>query len=154
TGRTGSFAALVGKYAGDVPHHAVLQELCRLKLVKEDRDRVQLITPVASTSRALARSLGMLLAVGSDGGGLSSPQASGLPPGVPRLMLQATDARDSIAMYERALTSAAAFVSGLGQSLRSAPPRNSRRRGKRVTVSVLVRLQERSARPDSKTRRQ
>ncbi len=149
SGSSGSFAVLVGKYAGDVPHHAVLEELRRLKLVKEERGRIRLVAPVAPTSRTLARSLGLLLAVVSDGFALSAARGSGSAKGVYRLALRAVDARDSIAMYERALSSAASFVSGLDQSLRAAPLRSSRRRGNHVTVSVLVRQQE----TDSKTRR-
>jgi hypothetical protein len=149
TGSTGSFAALVGKYAGDVPHHAVLEELRRLKLVREEHDRLWLAAPVTSATRALSRSLALLLSVVSDGVALSSTRATGAAPGVHRLTLRATDARESIAMHDRALSSAAAFVSGLDQSLRTVPLRNSRKSGKRLTVSVLVRLQE----PDSKTRR-
>lgn len=145
-----SFAALVKKYAGDVPHHAVLEELRRLKLVKEEHERVQLVTPVAPTSRTLGKSLNLLLAVLSDGAALSATGSMDTTRAVHRLTLKAADARESIALYERVLTSAASFVSGLDQSLRSAPARNSKKRGSQVTVSVLVRLKE----PDAKTRRQ
>jgi hypothetical protein len=145
-----SFAALVRKYAGDVPHHAVLEELRRLKLVKEKHQRVQLITPVAPRLRTFGKSLSLLLALLSDGAALSETGSVAMTRGVHRLTLKATDARESIALYERAIMSAAAFVSGLDQSLRSAPARNSKKRGSQVTVSVLVRLKE----PDAKTRRQ
>src|SRR5262249_51255165 len=37
-----SFASLARKYAGDVPHHAVLEELRRLALVKEEDRQVLL----------------------------------------------------------------------------------------------------------------
>jgi hypothetical protein len=157
TGPTTSFAALVKEYAGDVPHHAVLEELRRLKLVKEERQRVkeerqrvQLITTVAPVSRTFGKSLGLLLALVSDGVALSATRTPGAPNGVHRLTLKATDARDSIALHERALTSAASFISGLDQSLRIAPSRKPRKPGRQVTISVLVRLKE----PDPKTRRQ
>jgi hypothetical protein len=148
-GKVPSFAALVRKYAGDVPHHAVLEELRRLKLVKEDHERVKLLTPVAAASRPLGKSLGFLLALLSDGAAVSAPRSGG-PRGAHRLTLKAKDTRESIALYERALASAASFVSGLDHSLRGVPPRYSKKRGSQVTVHVLVRLKE----PDTKTRRQ
>ena len=153
TGAGVSFAALVKQYAGDVPHHAVLEELRRLKLLKEENQHLQLIAPVAQASRALAKSLGVLLALASDAVALSASRGPGGTKGVHRLTLKANDARDSIVMYERALTSAESFVSGLDQSLRTGA-RKSKKRGSQVTISVLVRLKERGARPDSKTRRQ
>ena len=145
-----SFAALVRKYAGDVPHHAVLEELRRRKLVKEEHQRVQLITPVVANSRTFGKALSLLLALLSDGVALAATRSMSAASGVHRLTLKATDARDSIALYERALTGASAFVNGLDQSLRGAPGRNSKKRGSHVTVSVLVRMKE----PDAKKRRQ
>ena len=149
-GSTLSFAALVRKYAGDVPHHAVLEELRRLKLVKEKHERVQLITPRTSISRTLGKSLSLVLALLSDGVALSATRSAGAERGVHRLTLKANDPRQSVALYERALSSATSFVSGLDQSLQRVPFRNSKKRGSQVTVSVLVRLKE----PDVKTRRQ
>jgi hypothetical protein len=145
-----SFAALVRKYAGDVPHHAVLEELRRLKLVKEDRKRVQLVTPAARATRTLGKSLSVLLALLSDGVAVSTAPSAGPAKGVHRLTLRAADARELTAVYERALTSTASFISGLDQSLRSTPARNAKKRGNQVTISVVVRLKE----PDAKTRRQ
>lgn len=149
SGGTLSFASLVRKYAGDVPHHAVLEELRRLELIKENRERIQLVTPVATTSRALEKSLRLLLALVSDGVALSAARGGRAAKGVHRLTLKAADARESIALYERALTSAVSFVSGLDQSLRTPNARQSKKRGSQVTISVLVRLKE----TDSKTRR-
>jgi hypothetical protein len=137
-----SFAALVKKYAGDVPHHAVLQELRRRKLVKEDGERIQLLASAASASRPVGKTLEFLLALLSDGIAVSATKTAGPAQGVHRLTLRATDGRDSIALYQRAVTSAASFVSGLDQSLRVSPARNSKRSGSQVTVSVLVRLKE------------
>jgi uncharacterized protein DUF6502 len=149
-GANGSFAALVRKYAGDVPHHAVLEELRRQKLVKEEDRHVQLVKPVAPTSSAFAKSLGFLLALVSDGAALAAERKAGTTKGAHRLTLKASDARASIAMYERALASAASFVNGLDQSLRAGAPHSKKKRGSQVTVSVLVRLKD----PDTKTRRQ
>lgn len=149
-GRTVSFATLVKKYAGDVPHRSVLEELRRLKLVKEDHKRVQLVTPAPPAARSFVRSLSLLLALLSDGAAISKTHGTSPTKGIHRLTLKAADTRESIALYERALTSAASFISGLDQSLRSAPARRSKKRGSQVTVSVLVRLKE----PDAKTRRQ
>jgi hypothetical protein len=145
-----SFASLVRKYAGDVPHHAVLEELRRLALVREQNERLELVTAAAPRSRALAKSLSALLALVSDTVALSTPRGAGRAKGVHHLTLKAADTRESIAMYERAIASAASFVSGLDQSLRTGvPARRSNKRGSQVTVRVLVRLKE----PDSKTRR-
>jgi hypothetical protein len=128
----------------------VLEELRRLKLVKEEHRRVRLVTTAAPRSRALGRSLSELLALVSDGVALSTARGPSGASGMHRLTLTASDARESIALYERALSGAASFVSGLDESLRAARPRRAGRHGKRVTLSVLVRLQE----PDSKARRQ
>jgi hypothetical protein len=145
-----SFATLVKKYAGDVPHHAVLEELRRLKLVKEGQETLRLVTPVMSASRAFQKSLHLLLALLSDGVAVAGASSAHSARGLHRLTLKAADARDSIALYQRALTSTASFVSGLDQSLQSAPTRKPKKGGSHITVSVLVRLKE----PDSKTRRQ
>jgi hypothetical protein len=145
-----SFATLVKKYAGDVPHHAVLEELRRQKLVKEGQESLRLVTPVMSASRAFQKSLHLLLALMSDGVAVAGASSARSTRGLHRLTLKAKDARDSIALYQRALTSTASFVSGLDQSLQSAPTRKSKKGGGHITVSVLVRLKE----PDAKTRRQ
>jgi hypothetical protein len=138
----------VRKYAGDVPHHAVLEELRRLALVREENGRVELVTAAAPTARTLAKSLSGLLALVSDAVALSTTR--GRAKGVHHLTLRAADARESIAMYGRATASAASFVSGLDQSLRTGvPARRSNKRGSQVTVRVPVRLKE----SDSKTRR-
>jgi hypothetical protein len=149
-GRGKSFETLVKKYAGDVPHHAVLEELRRLKLVKEDRLGLRLVTPAVPASQAFGKSLRLLLALLSDGVAVSATSSASSTRGLHRLTLKATDARDSIVLYQRALSSTAAFVRGLDQSLRSAPTRKSKKRGSQITISVLVRLKE----PDAKTRRQ
>ncbi len=145
-----SFAALVKKYAGDVPQNAVLEELRRKNLVKESSQHVQLVLSGSPGPPSFGRALRTLLALLSDGIAISAGGAGTLPRGMHRLKLKAADARDSIALYQRALTSAALFVSGLDQSLRSVPTRNLKKHGSQVTVSVLVRLTE----PDSKARRQ
>lgn len=145
-----SFATLVKKYAGDVPHHAVLEELRRLRLVKEDRECIRLLASAGSGSRPFGKSLGLLLALLSDGVAVSAERNANPRPGIHRLTLRAVDTRDSIALYQRALTGAASFIGGLDQSLRNASKRKSKKRGSQITVSVLVRLKE----PDPKTRRQ
>jgi hypothetical protein len=150
SGTRTSFASLVRRYGGDVPHHAVLEELRRLKLVREAHQRVELVSAVAPTSRALGKSLSELLALVCDSVALSRSHGAGRAKGVHHLTLKATDARESIVLYERAIASAASFVSGLDQSLRTGvPARRSTKRGSQVTVRVLVRLKE----SDSKTRR-
>ncbi len=79
SGSAPSFAALVKKYAGDVPHHAVLEELRRLKVVEEDGDRIQLLPPVASASRSFGKSLDLLLALLSDGVAIARCAQSRVP---------------------------------------------------------------------------
>src|SRR5689334_14037827 len=88
-----SFAALVRKYAGDVPPHALLEELRRLELVKQEGRQVQLVTPVAPTSSVLARSLASLLALASDGVALTLARKTVAAKGIHRLTLRASDAR-------------------------------------------------------------
>jgi hypothetical protein len=150
SGSATSFAALVKKYAGDVPHHAVLEELRRLKLVEKNGERIQLLSSVATSSRSFGKSLGLLLALLSDGVAIAGAPPTSPARGLHRLTLKAADTRGSIALYQRAITSAASFVSGLDKSLRISGSRNSKKRGSQVTVSVLVRLKE----PEPKTRRQ
>jgi len=51
SGSSGSFSRLVRKYAGDITHRAVLDELRRIGVVRDDGVTVQLLTSPRSTHR-------------------------------------------------------------------------------------------------------
>jgi len=145
SGTRTSFASLVKKYAGDVPPKAVLEELRRMKVVRETDRRVQLTGTSVYPSAALVRSLASLLPVVSDGVGIaSSSMDSELPPPIFRLTLKAGDTRDLAIMRERAVTGAGSFLNGLDRSLRGTAKlsRAPSKLKRCVTVTVLVREQE------------
>ena len=132
-----SFAALVRQYAGDVPHQAVLEELKRLRIVKESNHRIELLGRVAPRSATLLKSLKSLLPIVSDGVPSTSHSDSWNQKVIHRLTLKASDSRDLVVMYERAVTGAISYLNGLDQSLPVRPRASSRKHN--VTISVLVR---------------
>ncbi len=132
-----SFSALVRQYAGDVPHQAVLEELKRLNVVKELNHRVELTGLATHRSTNLVRSLKSLLPIISDGIAVPSCRDSCDQKAFHRLTLNASDSRDLVVMYERALSGAISYLSGLDQSLQGAPRLSTKKHN--VTISVVVR---------------
>jgi hypothetical protein len=136
-----SFESLVKKYAGDVPHHAVLAELRRLKVIREPNQHVELRGSGAYSSAALLKALSSLLPLISDSFNSPSVSTPQVPLTIRHLTLKALDTRDLLVMHERAVTGATAFLNGLDRSLGSptTPRRLSEQTKHQVRISVLVR---------------
>ncbi|MEJ1966166.1 MAG: DUF6502 family protein [Gammaproteobacteria bacterium] len=143
-----SFAALVRLYAGDVPHQAVLEELKRLQLVKESNHRIELTGRPAHMSLAFIKSLKSLVPLIADGVPAASDRKSLNQKAIHRLTLTASDSRDLVVMYERAIAGAVSYLSGLDHSL----PRSSSHSAKKSNVTISVLVRQRGS--ERKTRRQ
>jgi hypothetical protein len=140
-----SFASLARKFAGDVPHMAVLRELRRMNVVRESDKRVYLTGKAAQRSTMLLSALKSVLPVISDGVGLASAYAeSATVPGIFRASMVASDTRDLAMMRERAMTGASWFLNGLRGSLDGSKrlARTTAKAKRQITVTVLVREHE------------
>jgi hypothetical protein len=140
-----SFASLAKKFAGDVPHMAVLRELQRMNVVRESDKRVHLTGKATQRATMLLSALNSVLPVISDGVGLASAHAeSASVPGIFRASMIASDTRDLAMMRERAMTGASWFLNGLRGSLNGHKrlARSSAKSKRQVTVTVLVREHE------------
>jgi hypothetical protein len=137
-----SFATLVHEYAGDVPPRAVLDELRRMRLVRESDAGIELRkSPISKSSSELARSLSHALPVISDSFGIASATAgSHATAPIYRLTIAAPNPRSLITARERAVTGATSFLNGLDRSLSVRPRTRKSNKGQhRVTVTVLIR---------------
>ncbi len=140
-GGRASFASLVKEFAGDVPPRAVLEELRRLKVVREVHGYMDLIQAGRMSNRADPSVL-ELIDILLDG----LEAANQLEPAGPssrlyRAALSARDAIDLTLMRERVANGASAFLDGLERSL-STPSRSSmgsKKMKRGLTVTVLVR---------------
>jgi len=106
-------------------------------MVKESNDTIELIGSVARKSATLVKSLKSLLPIISDGVASTSQPGSYDQKVIHRLTLRASDSRDQIVMYDRAITGAISYLNGLDQSLHGSPRPSSKKHD--VTISVLVR---------------
>ena len=139
-GRSTSFASLVKAFAGDVPPRAVLDELRRLRIIRESTEGVELADERRPRDRSSTRSIQRLMDVLLDG--LEASQGISEPgPQLQRISLNAADILDLNVMQERASTGANAFLEGLQRSLEF--PTIPTRRGKKkmrhqLAVTVVV----------------
>lgn len=139
-----SFTSLVRKYAGDVPYRAVLEELRRANLVREIDGHVELIR-TAFPSMAIRKALYSILPVVTDSVRIAVARTnSNAVPAIYRLKVRASDSRDLITVKERATAAAVSLLDGLDRSLQP-PSRLARRSKHSVTITILVREQERKS---------
>jgi hypothetical protein len=139
SGAGNTFESLAKKFAGDVPHIAVLEELIRMRAVRVDSSHVRLQGPTSNAFSSLVKSINTVLPVVRDGVSAVTTHAdSNSSPPVFRLTLKAADSRDVAVVRERVVAGASVFLHGLDRSLRR--PRRPARAGydHRVTISVLV----------------
>lgn len=144
-GHGNTFVSLVKNFAGDVPHRALLDELRRMKAVRELDACVELLDTSNQKGSRLARQLGAVLPLIADGVAIATEESTGHTPiGLFRLTLSASDARALAMIQERADSSARAWLGGLRESLSEIglADRRKGRAERRVTVSVLVRKQD------------
>jgi len=136
-----SFDRLAKKYAGDVPHRAVLQELQSRGFVEVRRDKIRL--------RASARrheDSGPLLAVAPaliDALRLASAKPLDVHESVFRLVIPAESDLDLSFLRERCRSSAKSMLDGLKDSLARSPGKIRRKRRKtRTTLTLTILLAE------------
>jgi hypothetical protein len=142
TGGRHSFASLAKTFAGDVPHRAVLEELRRLRVVREQGRYVELTVGCTTSNLPALQSLHNVFPVLLDGIQIAAKRSSAdLHPSLQRLTLTASDLVDLAVLRERASSGAISFVDGLRRSLQlpTGPPRRNKKIKHRLTVTVLLR---------------
>ena len=139
-GSRASFANLVRKYGGDVPHKAVLDELRRIDAVTDDGTRVWLKTPILHKRHNFAF-LSPVLPVLVDGIRIASKRGdSRASSSIQRLTLPVESEVDLAIVRERCVSSAKSMLDGLGESLGTSVtlPRTRRNSEYSFTVTILL----------------
>lgn len=139
TGARVSFTSLVRMYGGDVPHRAVLEELRRLRVVRQVGDSLELDARKQLPSGHAAASLSSLIPVLIDGIRLAEKAASsGSPPLIHRLTLTARDLLELKMLQDRASVSITSLLDGLKGSLqRKTIPAETKKPSLTVTAFVV-----------------
>jgi len=136
-----SFASLVRKYGGDVPHRAVLEELRRIHAVTDNGKKVWLKASPVLDKRHDFAFLSPALPVLVDGIRIASRRA-GLSPSssIQRLTLPVESEVDLAIVRERCRSSTKSMLDGLGESLGTSVtmPRTRRNPAFSVTITVLL----------------
>jgi Family of unknown function (DUF6502) len=113
-----SFTSLVRKFGGDVPHRAVLEELRRLRVVRQVGTSLELDLRRQLLSSRAAASLSALVPVLIDGIRLGvKATSSGSDPLIHRLTLTARDLRELSLLQDRAAVGITSLLDGLKSSL-------------------------------------
>ncbi len=143
-GTGASFASLVRKYGGDVPHRAVLDELRRIDAVTDDGKRVWLKTSPILRKRHNFAFLSPVLPVLVDGIRIASrrlrPSTS-----IQRLTLPVESEVDLAIVRERCRSTTKSMLDGLGESLGTSVTVPRRRRNPDYSFTISVLLVERRA---------
>jgi hypothetical protein len=139
-GSKASFAWLVKQYGGDVPHRAVLNELCRLGITRQVGQYVEVRALSALRQRQDLRPLAALMPVLVDGIRLASHADAYSPPSsLHRLTLPAHSMLDLKIVRERCASSIESMISGLQDTLgmQLMAPRRARQVPYSCSVSIL-----------------
>lgn len=137
-----SFASLTRAFGGDVPHRAVLEELLRLRVVRERGQYVELTIRRPTSNVATRHSILRLLPVLNDGVDVALAAGAGNTNSrARRLSLSASDLVELAMLRERTATGVESFLEGLQRSLQA--PRKARKSIRRmrrgITLTVLIR---------------
>jgi Family of unknown function (DUF6502) len=154
SGPKGSFARLVRKYGGDVPHRAVLDELRRIGAVFDASGSVHLKVSSHFRQRHDFGFLSSVLPALIDGLRIASKKAgSNTASSIHRLSLPAETDVDLAIIRDRCISSAQSMLSGLGHSLgtQAAIPRS--RRSPKYSFSVTILLAENRSNRSHRSRR-
>jgi hypothetical protein len=117
-GKKASFTSLVRKFGGDVPHRAVLEELRRLRVVRQTGNSLELDARRLLPSGHAAASLSALMPVLIDGIRVAGQAASsGSAPLIHRLTLTARDLIELTQLHNRAAVGISSLLDGLRGSL-------------------------------------
>jgi uncharacterized protein DUF6502 len=143
-----SFASLVRKFGGDVPHRAVLEELRRLRVVRQTGTTLELNVRRQLLSSRAAASLSTLIPVLIDGIRLAAIAASsGSDPCIHRLTLTARDLRELALLQNRAVVGITSLLDGLKGSLQRGL-RTPETKKHSLTVTVFVMQRSTGKRPE------
>lgn len=134
-----SFASLVRKYGGDVPHRAVLDELKRIEAIIDNGNIVRLKASTVFRKRHNFAFLSPLLPVFVDGIRIASRRAR-LSSSIQRLTLPVEAEVDLAIVRERCRSSTKSMLDGLSESLGASVtvPRRRRKSDYSFTITVLL----------------
>jgi len=136
-GHKGSFAHLVKKYGGDVPHRAVLDELRRIAAVTDSDGAVQLRRSLQLRQRNNFAFLSPVVPVLVDALRLASKRDySGAASSIQTLSIPAETELDLAFVRDRCNSSAQSMLDGLAHSLSAG--RRMRRGSSMRSISVTV----------------
>jgi hypothetical protein len=135
-----SFALLAKKYAGDVPHRAVLGELERINAVTFRRNRVHLTKSTDLRKREDFAALAAVVPALIDGLRIASATGDDPTKSVYRLQIPAQSQFDLAFVKERCSSSAKSMLDGLGHTLgvRAHKSRSKSKTGSLFSVSILL----------------
>ena len=140
TGQRGSFARLVKKYGGDLPHRAVLHELRRVGAVREIGGEVEPRRSLHLRQRNNFDFLWPVLPALVDLLSISCKRAKSKAPPIQRLVIPVETEIDLAIVRERSASSAQSMLDGLAHSLgtRVTVPKGRRSRGYFFTVTIVL----------------
>jgi len=140
SGSSTSFTRLAKKYAGDVTHRAVLDELRRIGAVRDDGVSVRLLTSSRLAQRHNFSFLSPVLPVLVDGLRIVSRRTNARSSSIHRLSLPVESEVDLAIVRDRCASSARTMLEGLGHSLGTyvTVPRKRRSFGYSFTITVLL----------------
>src|SRR5215469_4732660 len=147
-----SFARLVRKYGGDVPHRAILDELRRIEVVSDNGNVVWLKTSPIFRKRHNFAFLSGVLPVLIDGIRIAS-RRSRRSASIQRLTLPVESEVDLAIVRERCRSSTKSMLDGLGESLGASVTVPRRRRNSDYSFTITVLLAENRANKRSSTGR-
>lgn len=139
SGKRPSFSSLARKYAGDVPHRAVLDELKRIGAVSVHTDRVRLRAEAQLRSRHNFGFLSAVVPALTDGLRIAS-ESSRLDPSlsIQRLLIPVNTDVDLAFVRERCTSTAKAMLNGLGHSLGVLPRKKTTRALCSFAVTIML----------------
>ena len=142
-GKRPSFSALARKYAGDVPHRAVLDELRRMKAVLTSVEHVQLRAQAQLRIRHSFGFLSPVMPVLIDGLRIASENLRPDPStSIQRLLIPINTDVDLAFVRERCRSTAKAMLDGLAYSLDVQGKLTKRKRGASYSYAVTILLTE------------
>jgi uncharacterized protein DUF6502 len=141
SGSRDSFARLVRKHGGDVPHRAVLEELRRIRAVTESGGMVQLRPSGSLRERQNFAFLLPVVPTLIDGLTVASTRPGSNVSSIRRIALPADTEADLAILRDRCAASTQSMLDGLALSLGTqvtVPQRRNRSPGHWLTISVLL----------------
>jgi len=142
TGGRGSFARLVKKYGGDLPHRAVLHELRRISAVREVDGRVEPRLSRHLRQRNDFDFLSPVLPVLVDLLSISRKKGTSKVPSIQRLIIPVETEIDLAIVRERSASSAQSMLDGLAHSLGTQVTLPKSRRSPAYSFTVTIVLAE------------